>query len=87
MLNYPADIFSYDFFAAGVPSPDQVVQQTGKFVLGGVDPARLVSDPESVLQDCKRFAKLDRWLVGPSCVITHEASDEAIAMIKRVVSK
>ena len=83
MLNYPADIFSYDFFAAGVPSPEEVVQRTDKFVLGGVDPARLASEPESVLQDCKRLSKIDRWLVGPSCVITHEASDEAIAKVKQ----
>ena len=83
MLNYPADIFSYDFFAAGVPSPAEVVQQTDKFVLGGVDPIRLVSDPASVVQDCMRLTAIDRWLVGPSCVITHEASDESIAMIKK----
>ena len=87
MLNYPADIFSYDFFAEGVPSPEEVVQRTDKFVLGGVDPARLASEPDSVLQDCKRLSKIDRWLIGPSCVITHEASDEAITKVKQAVSK
>ena len=83
MLNYPVDIFSYDFFAKGVPAPAEVVRQTGKFVLGGVDPLRLVSDPDSVVQDCKRLAAIDRWLVGPSCVITPEASDESIELVKR----
>lgn len=82
MLNYPADIFSYDFFAPGVPSPEQVARDTGKFVLGGVDPVRLASDWQSVVEDCKKLSGIDRWLVGPSCVITHEASDEAIRAVR-----
>ena len=39
MLNYPADIFSYDFFADGdCLHRLQFARQTGKFILGGVDP-------------------------------------------------
>ena len=83
MLDYPADIFSYDFFADGAPSPGKVAEQTGKFVLGGIDPQRLVSNPESVVEDCKQLAAIDRWLIGPSCVITHEATDEAINKVVR----
>jgi uroporphyrinogen decarboxylase len=80
MLDYPADIFSYDFFADGAPDPAEI----GKFVLGGIDPQRLVSDPDSVVEDCKRLAAMDRWLIGPSCVITHEANDETINKVDKV---
>jgi hypothetical protein len=38
MLDYPVDIFSYDFLADGVPSPELVAQSTGKFVMGGIVP-------------------------------------------------
>lgn len=79
MLDYPADIFSYDFFADGAPDPAEI----GKFVLGGIDPQRLVSNPDSVIEDCKRFASIDKWLIGPSCVITQDATDEAINKVTR----
>jgi uroporphyrinogen decarboxylase len=85
MLDYPADIFSYDFFADGALSPAQVAEQTGKFVLGGIDPLRLVSDPESVVEDCKRLVAMDRWLVGPSCVITPDTTDERISNLIKVL--
>ncbi len=85
MLNYPVDIYSYDFFADGVPSPAQVAHQTGKFVLGGVDPVKLAVDWKRVAEDCRPLASINKWLIGPSCVITHEASDEAIlSVIKNV---
>jgi uroporphyrinogen decarboxylase len=83
MLDYPADIFSYDFFSEGAMPPAQVVEQTGKFVLGGIDPARLVMNSDSVIRDCKELSVIEKWLVGPSCVITYEATDEAIQKVKR----
>jgi uroporphyrinogen decarboxylase len=82
MLDYPADIFSYDFFADGTVPPAKVVEKTGKFVLGGVDPVRLVTNSDSVVRDCKELSKIEKWLAGPSCVITHEATDEAIQKIR-----
>jgi uroporphyrinogen decarboxylase len=85
MLNYPVDIFSYDFFAEGVPSPDFIVEQTGKFVLGGIDPDKLAKDWRSVVEDCKKLSAIDRWLIGPSCVITHEVSDESITNLVREI--
>jgi uroporphyrinogen decarboxylase len=85
MLDYPADIFSYDFFAEGIPAPEEVVTHTGKFVLGGIDPQKLVSDPDRIVEDCKRLSAIPQWLVGPSCVITHEATNEAIDKANKVV--
>ncbi len=82
MLDYPADIFSYDFFADGVPSPGIIAEQTCKFVMGGIDPQRLVADPDRVVEDCKGLSTIDRWLPGPSCVITPDTTDE---MINKVV--
>ena len=80
MLDYPVDIFSYDFFADGAPDPAEI----GKFVLGGIDPQRLVSDPDSVVEDCKRLAGMDQWLIGPSCVITPDTTDDAITKVARM---
>ena len=82
MLNYPADIFSWDFFAEASPDPSKLAEQTGKFVLGGVDPTKLATNWNAVAEDCKRFQSIDRWLIGPSCVITHEASDESIRKLR-----
>ena len=82
MLNYPVDIFSYDFFAEGVPTPESVAQRTGKYVLGGVDPATIAADGKRAADQAARFASLPQWLVGPSCVITHHATDQAIAQFK-----
>lgn len=84
MLNYPADIFSYDFFVDGALPSSDVIERTGKFVLGGIDPARLVSTPNSVVQDCGRFAQIPKWLAGPSCVINHEVTDDAIKKVKEL---
>jgi len=85
MLNYPADIFSYDFFADGALPPSQVAEQTGKFVLGGIDPLRIVSNSDSVVEDFRALAKIPKWLAGPSCVITHQATDEAITKISQAL--
>jgi uroporphyrinogen decarboxylase len=85
MLDYRADIFSYDFFVEGALAPEEVVNRTGKFVLGGIDPARVIADPDSVVQDCQRFEQIPKWLAGSSCVITHEATDDAIQKVVRAV--
>ena len=86
MLDYPIDMFSYDFFGDSAMSPAQVVQRTGKFVLGGVDPVRLVENSDTVVRDCQELSQIEKWLMGPSCVITHEASDEAIRKVKSAIS-
>jgi uroporphyrinogen decarboxylase len=87
MLDYPADIFSYDFFAEGAPKAFDVALQTGKFVCGGIDPQRLITNISSVVDDCKNLAEIPNWIAGPSCVITHEATDEAIAKVRRAVTE
>ena len=87
MLNYPADIFSYDFYASGAPDPAEVVEQTGKFVLGGIDPEKLAHNWQSAAEDCKRFQSLDRWLIGPSCVVTPETTDDSIRSITNLLRK
>ena len=78
MLDYPVDIFSYDFYAEGALRPEEVMRKTGKFVLGGIDPLKLVSDPETILQDCSALASWNQWLAGPSCVVSHTVSDQTI---------
>lgn len=83
MLDYDADVFSYDFYAAGVPSPEAVCGGSGRFVLGGLDPERLQGDPEGALQQLERHAALDRWMAGPSCVVPPGAGDAAIDLFKR----
>jgi uroporphyrinogen decarboxylase len=87
MLDYPVDIFSYDFFAEAAPHAADVVKETSKFVCGGIDPLRLVTNTLTVVDDCKRFAKIPKWIAGPSCVINHQATDEAIEKVKRAVNE
>ena len=83
MLDYPVDIFSYDFHAEGAPAPEDVLRRTGAFVLGGVDPVRLRSDVRGVIADCSSFAGLDHWLIGPSCVVPPDVPDSAIDLLKK----
>lgn len=78
MLDYPADIFSYDFFAEGAPNPLQVAAQTRKYVLGGISPDKLVSNSDEVIDDCAPYKGENRWLIGPSCVVLPQTPDEAI---------
>jgi uroporphyrinogen decarboxylase len=78
MLDYPALILSYDFFAEDVPDPVQLVQSSGKFVLGGVDQDRLKSDLEGVVQRCIQYKTLRKWIVGPSCVVPVDTPDDLI---------
>jgi len=62
MLDYPVDIFSYDFFADGAPSPHQVAGQTGKFILGGISPEKMESGVDGVIEDCRASVKFpDGW--------------------------
>ena len=83
MLDYPVDVFSYDFYAEGVPAPERVVAGNGAFVLGGIDPSRLLSDVREAITDASRFAALDRWLIGPSCVVPPEVPDSTIHLLKK----
>jgi len=83
MLDYPVDIFSYDFHAEGVPAPEAVIASTGAFVLGGIDPLRLRSDVRGTIADASRYAALDRWVIGPSCVVPPEVPDSTIGLLKK----
>lgn len=83
MLDYPADIFSYDFYAAGSPQPEDVLVKTGRFVLGGIDPNQLDSEPQILLEQCSHLAKWKNWLIGPSCVIPVTTQDESIDALRR----
>ncbi len=82
MLNYPVDIFSYDFLADGVPSPERVIETTGKFVMGGIDPDLLGQDVHRAIEVARHYAGLSQWLAGPSCVISPGVPDENIRRIK-----
>ncbi len=82
MLDYPSDILSYDFFAAGVPAPKQLLEKSRRYVLGGIDPDRLISDLASVISDCLQYQTLERWYAGPSCVILPPTPDAAIRALK-----
>jgi len=82
MLDYPADIFSYDFFGEAVPSPEIVAQSTGKYVMGGVDPNLLVHDVHRAVDVAKRYSGVKGWLVGPSCVVLPETPSENILRMK-----
>jgi len=86
MLDYPADILSWDFFADGSIAPQEAVSRSGKFVLGGVDPNRLRDDPASVIEQCRSLQSLERWLIGPSCVVTADTPDESIRQLKQRLS-
>jgi hypothetical protein len=78
MLDYPAAILSYDFFAEDVPDPVQLVQSSGKMVLGGVDQDRLKTDFDGVVQRCVQYKTLRNWIVGPSCVVPVDTPEELI---------
>lgn len=82
MLDYPVDIFSYDFLADGVPSPELVAQSTGKFVMGGIDPDLLAHDVHRAIEVAKHYSGLERWLLAPSCVVSPETPAENIRRTK-----
>lgn len=78
MLDYPVQIISYDFLAAGVPDPAQIAQTTGKFVMGGVDQDHLRSDFSEVVQRSLQYKRIPNWIVAPSCVLPVTTPDEVI---------
>ena len=82
MLDDPSDLISYDFFVKGNPDPSELLASSGKFVMGGIDPQRLKTDLDSVVADCKRFVKFDRWMAGPSCVVLPDTPDSAVQELK-----
>jgi uroporphyrinogen decarboxylase len=82
MLDYPAGIYSYDFDAEGAPVAEDVVASTGKYVLGGVDPEKLNTDLQRVLDRCSQLRSLAGWLPGPSCVLLPQTPDKTIATLK-----
>lgn len=82
MLDYPVDIFSYDFLADGAPSPEMVAKTTGKFVMGGIDPDLLERDVERALEVARGYRNLDRWLVGGSCVISPGVPEENVRRMR-----
>lgn len=83
MSDYPIHIFSYDFFAEGVPSPEDLAASTGKYVMGGISPERLITDLSSALQDCSRLRRIPKWIAGGSCVLPVNIPDEAIRVLKK----
>lgn len=78
MLDYQVDAFSYDFFAKGALDPQNVIERSGKQVIGGIDPELLGKDPKSTADKCKKYHAIDRWIAGPSCVVPPGVSDQAI---------
>lgn len=86
MLNYDVDVFSYDFFGKGVPDPETVTAQTGKFVLGGINADRLQADTAGVLKQMERYAKINLWMAGPSCVVPPQVGDAAIEKLQERLS-
>jgi uroporphyrinogen decarboxylase len=82
MLDYPSDILSYDFFAPGNPDAVELIRNSEKFVMGGVDPQRLKTDLNSVVKDCERFLKFDHWMTGASCVVLPDTPDSAVQELK-----
>ncbi len=83
MLDYPVDIFSYDFHAEGAPAPETVIARSGAFVLGGINPLQMRSDVGAVLANSSRYTALERWLIGPSCVVPPDVPDSTIALLKK----
>src|SRR5262249_3967046 len=55
MLDYPVDIFSYDFFAKGSLPPQTVIEESGKFAMGGIDPELMISNPNQAASRCRQF--------------------------------
>lgn len=82
MLDYPSDIISYDFHAKGNCSPSQIVAGSGKFVMGGIDPERLKTQLESVIEDCIRYTSIPEWMAGPSCVVLPDTPDSIVGAVK-----
>lgn len=82
MLDYPVDIFSYDFLADGAPSPEMVAETTGKFVMGGIDPELLERDVHRAVEVARAYRYLDRWLVGGSCVISPGVPEENVRRMR-----
>jgi uroporphyrinogen decarboxylase len=82
MLDYPVDIFSYDFLADEAPSPEDVINKTGKFALGGIDPDLLERNVQRALEVAFRYTGLSQWLAGPSCVVSPRVPDANIRKIK-----
>jgi uroporphyrinogen decarboxylase len=80
MLDYDVDVFSYDFFAPGVPDATELLTISEKYILGGVDftPGRNAAD---VIEQSRKYAPFDRWLPGASCVVAPELSEQAIESI------
>lgn len=85
MLDYDIDVFSYDFFADGVPQPEIVADRTGKFVLGGIDAERLEEDTKGVIRRLERYTKMDRWMAGPSCVVPPRVGERAIQELRNAL--
>jgi uroporphyrinogen decarboxylase len=82
MLDYPVDIFSYDFLAEGAPAPAMVAETTGKFVMGGIDPDLLERDVHRALEVARSYRSLERWIAGGSCVISPAVPEENIRRIQ-----
>lgn len=85
MQDYPAAIFSYDFLAEAAPDPAQLWQSTGKRVLGGIDPQKLCTDPQGVITDCRKWAREEWWIAGPSCVVLPQTPDDSIRAVRDFV--
>lgn len=84
MADYPVEIFSYDFHADGVVDPLQLASQTGKHVLGGIDPEKLVNNPDGVLSDCNRYRSEKLWIAGPSCVVLPQTPESSIEKLREL---
>src|SRR5262249_7336951 len=87
MLDYPADMFSYDFYSEQSPNPFDVADKTGKWVVGGIDPQALIEHPEVVIEQCRKYSGLAKWLPGPSCVVLPQTPDDSISKVKQALER
>jgi uroporphyrinogen decarboxylase len=82
MLDYPADIISYDFAADEVATPKSVAESTEKFVMGGIDPDLLERDVHRALEMARSYRGIERWIAAGSCVISPTVPEENIHRIR-----
>lgn len=87
MYDYPVDAISFDFFAEEAPLPQEVMDKSGKLVMGGIDPHRAMQDIESVFEDCRIYLNLPRWIAAPSCVLPDDIPDTALERLTTGIRK
>jgi uroporphyrinogen decarboxylase len=87
MLDYAVDAFSYDFFGKGAPAPERVAGESGKLVLGGIDPVGLERDLDRVVGSCRDLERIPNWVAAPSCVVPPAVTEPTIRRLKAELSK